>query len=569
MIPNDILKLVLYRNNMKKLTFIIFFFSLGYSPVIAQPKQKDLDDIISNSGVSGIQLVYTNNGKTMAYNSGVDKDGSSRKVNSNTIFKAGSLGKCVFAYEVMRLYDRGVIALDTPLLRYIGTYSRFKSNDPRFAKITARMVLSHTSGLPNFRDTSRIDLLFTPGSSFSYSGEGIWFLQKVVEKLLNKNLEDIMQEDVFGPLKMRSSTYIRNTKMDSVMLGVDPKIMDFFNPNAAASLYANAQDYNIFLQALIQGKGLKPATQKLMFSKQSDAQWFGRDTSKADSYIDWGLGVGLQQNEKGKAIWHWGNVGNEFISFYIAFPDSMQSLVYFTHSQSGLKVANEIVNLFLGKQTTWATQWDIKGYDNPITMMKLHAMIRKQGFEHSAAIFNSLKTLGYQFSEGDLNFYGYVLLKENKLKQALEIFKQVVCLYPQSSNAYDSFAEAFEDLGNKELAIKNYKYSLALNAKNINAVYHLKELENKNHLNSEQLKIFEGKFMREGSNENNYIQVKIQANKLVFIHSMDGERVEFFHVEDQEFYNSEKDFLLKFIKNNDGGVVQVLLNDNKWDKVPE
>lgn len=357
--------------------------------------------------------------------------------------------------------------------------------------------------------------------------------------------------------------------MDSVMLGVDPKIMDFFNPNAAASLYSNAQDYNIFLQALIRGKGLKPATQKLMFSKQSDAQWFGRDISKADSYIDWGLGVGLQQNEKGKAIWHWGNVGNEFISFYIAFPGSMQSLVYFTHSQSGLKVANEIVNLFLGEQTTWATQWDIKGYDNPITMMQLHAMIRKQGFEHSAVIFNSLKTLGYQFSEGDLNFYGYVLLKQNKLKQALEIFKQVVCLYPQSSNAYDSFAEVFEDLGNKELAIKNYKYSLALNAKNINAVYHLKELENKNHLNSEQLKIFEGKFMREGSNENNYIQVKIQANKLVFIHSMDGEKVEFFHVEDQEFYNSEKDFLLKFIKNNDGGVVQVLLNDNKWDKVPE
>jgi CubicO group peptidase (beta-lactamase class C family) len=552
---------------MKKLACVIFLFFLGHQFVLAQQKLKELENIISDSGVSGIQLVYTSNGETKAYNAGVDKDGSAKKITSKTIFKAGSLGKCVFAYEVLRLYDRGLVALDTPLLHYIGTYKRFKSNDPQFAKITARMVLSHTSGLPNFKDTSRITLLFTPGSAFSYSGEGIWFLQKVVEKLLNKQLEDIMQEDVFGPLKMKNSTYIRNNKMDPAMLGVDPKVMDFFNPNAAASLYTNADDYNIFLQALVHGKGLKPATQQLMFSKQSDAQWFGRDTSKADTYIDWGLGVGLQQNEKGKAIWHWGNVGNEFLSFYIAFPDGKQSLIYFTHSLAGLKIANEIVSLFLGRQTTWATQWGHWNYEQPATMIKLHEMIRKQGFEHTAAIFKKLKSSGYQFSEGDLNFYGYVLLKQNKAKQAYGIFQQVTQVFPKSSNAYDSFAEVCEDIGNKELAIKNYKYSLVLDTANINAVYHIKELENKENFKEEQLKAFEGKYKR-ADNEGSFLQFKASGNRLRLKQSWDGNEIDCFHIEKLEFYNSAIGILIKFLKDDSGKISKVIAG-SAWVKVQE
>ena len=542
-------------------------FSMGYHLALAQQKHKELEDIINNSGVSGVQLVYTSKGNTIAYNSGVDKEGSIKKINSNTIFKAGSLGKCVFAFEVMRLYDRGLIALDTPLLHYIGSYNRFKSNDPQFAKITARMVLSHTSGLPNFSDTSRISLLFMPGSAFSYSGEGIWFLQKVVEKLLNKRLEDIMQADVFGPLKMKNSTYIRNNKMDSVMLGVDPKWVDFFNPNAAASLYTNAHDYNIFLQALIQGKGLKPATQKLMFSKQSDARWFSQDTTKANAHIGWGLGIGLQQNEKGKAIWHWGNVGNEFYSFYIAFPGSGESLIYFTRGASGLRMTDQIINLFLGKQTTWAMQWLHLGYDNPESMERLYRAIKKEGFGHTANLFHKLKNRGYQFSEGDINAYGYLLIRQKKFKGAFEVFKQNVSTHPQSSNAYDSFAEACEDIGRKELAITNYKRSRALDTTNTGAVYHIKELENIEHFKPSQLKAFEGKYKRE-DNQGSYLQFSKSGNRLLLKQSWDGKETDCFHVEKLEFYNSEVGILLKFIKDNDGNIYKVIAGA-AWVKVKE
>ncbi|HLK30102.1 MAG TPA: serine hydrolase [Puia sp.] len=64
-----------------------------------------------------------------------------------------------FSYTVLRLYDKEILSLDTPLLHYIGNYNRFNAADPRYAKITARMVLRHTSGLPNWGD-SILPLLF-------------------------------------------------------------------------------------------------------------------------------------------------------------------------------------------------------------------------------------------------------------------------------------------------------------------------------------------------------------------------------------------------------------------------
>jgi D-alanyl-D-alanine-carboxypeptidase/D-alanyl-D-alanine-endopeptidase len=64
-----------------------------------------------------------------------------------------------------------------------------------------------------------------------------------------------------------------------------------------------------------------------------------------------------------------------------------------------------------------------------------------------------------------------------KKKEALEIFKLNVLLYPDSANVYDSLAEAYEANGNRDLAIRNYKRSLELDPKNTNAVHHLKKLD--------------------------------------------------------------------------------------------
>ncbi len=76
----------------------------------------------------------------------------------------------------------------------------------------------------------------------------------------------------------------------------------------------------------------------------------------------------------------------------------------------------------------------------------------------------------YNFKdEEELNMYGYSFLWENKVTEAIEIFRLIVAEFPDSSNAYDSLAEAFLKNGDKEQALYNYSKSLALNPENYHA----------------------------------------------------------------------------------------------------
>ena len=80
-------------------------------------------------------------------------------------------------------------------------------------------------------------------------------------------------------------------------------------------------------------------------------------------------------------------------------------------------------------------------------------------------------------SEDNLNSWGYDLLKQHDIAKAIEVFKLNTILHPQSPNAFDSLGEAYEDAGNKEGAIKNYKRCLELEPKSSNAAEHLKKLQ--------------------------------------------------------------------------------------------
>src|SRR5215469_11325455 len=198
---------------MKSSLLLIACF-LCFSQLFSQ--QQLLQQLMKQYGIPGIQVVCIKGNKEETLNLGTISRQSEKKVTANTIFEAASLSKCVFAYAVLRLYDRGIIALDTPLVRYMSSYERFDSTDPRYARVTARMVLRHTTGLPNWGDEKFARLIFTPDSTYSYSGEGFQYLQHVIEKLTNKSLNEIAQQEVFTPLGMSSSSYTWTNKFDSL-----------------------------------------------------------------------------------------------------------------------------------------------------------------------------------------------------------------------------------------------------------------------------------------------------------------------------------------------------------------
>ncbi len=446
-------------------------------------QQNQLDSLLRDADVSGIQLIYANQVKSQEIDLGVVKDGSEKRIDSRTIFQAASLSKCVFAYMVLRLCDRGIIHLDTPLLHYIGHYERFDQGNPAYEKITARMVLRHTTGLPNWGNDSGVHLIFTPDSMYSYSGEGYLFLQKVIEKKLNKPLDKIMEEEVFVPLNMHYSGYVWKPAFDSIASmdhNTPEEKKNYINPNAAFSLLTNAGDYNTFLIALLEGKGLKSETRQLIFQKSSSGKQFKDPTNKASPYIYWGLGVGLLETQKGLAIWHWGDNG-AYKCFFIVYPSTKERIIYFTHSANGLDMTSSILNLFIGKQKYWTSTWLGYEFESPDVIHVFRLELEKRGFNQANELYEELKMKDpdFSFSENDLNKLGYQLLNHKKNEQAIEIFKLNISLHPESANVYDSMGEAYEKAGNKPLAIENYKRSLELDPANDNATAHIKNMEAK------------------------------------------------------------------------------------------
>ncbi|HTB91691.1 MAG TPA: DUF2306 domain-containing protein [Candidatus Sulfotelmatobacter sp.] len=110
----------------------------------------------------------------------------------------------------------------------------------------------------------------------------------------------------------------------------------------------------------------------------------------------------------------------------------------------------------------------------------LAATASTSGIDQAVKQYHDLKSSAptiYNFDENELNSLGYRLIRDNQFQQAIRIFQLNIESYPQSSNAYDSLAEAYMDAGNKPLAIDNYQKSLRLNPKNHNAVVMLQKLK--------------------------------------------------------------------------------------------
>ncbi|SHJ57900.1 CubicO group peptidase, beta-lactamase class C family [Hymenobacter daecheongensis DSM 21074] len=341
---------------------------LLFSTFAATAQQAGLTALLKKENVPGIQLIHTKNGHTTTYSLGLRQNGTTQPVTGQTIFQAASLGKVVLAYTALRLVDQGILRLDTPLFTYFN-YPRLRGQ-ARADKITARMVLGHTAGLPNWAQnpfaatwaTSPLPLSYTPDSCWNYSGEGYVLLQKTLEHLTGKSVEVLAQEQVFGPLHMARSSFVwqkrfaANAAAGHDAMGRSTGSKQFVEANAGFSLLTTAADYNRFLQALLAGRGLQPATARLLSTAANPANRCRTPSTATDACIDWACGVGLAATSRGPALWHWGN-NDDFQGFFLALPERRESLLFFTNSANGLTLTDELLRLFLGPGDYCTTQW--------------------------------------------------------------------------------------------------------------------------------------------------------------------------------------------------------------------
>lgn len=427
-----------------------------------------LEELMQKANIPGLSIALFDETSILYQNAlGVKSNDTRLAVDQNTIFSAASLSKPVFGYAVLQLVEKGILDLDRPLYQYL-EYEDIQSDD-RYKKITARMVLSHTSGFPNWRRGGDLSINNDPGTKFSYSGEGFVYLMKVVEKVTNKSLNPLMEELVFQPLGMNRSSYVWKKEFDdNYALPHESNGRTFMkrkrsDGNTAYSLQTTAVDYSKFMQAFLNNNGLSATTIQEMLRPQSKVKQY----SEGD--IDWGLGFGLQSTEKDHAFWHWGDNGT-FKCFVITFQKGKSGLVYFANSSLGLSVLDPILKKAFDDEFPLVKWLNYEPYNAP--SYRLYYQIIEKGFDQAITSFLAPNTNHQdttQINEASMNQLGYLFMGRRDYATAKKIFKMNMEAYPSSSNVYDSYGEAYLFDGNYGQAAIYYEKAHALDPGNSNA----------------------------------------------------------------------------------------------------
>ena len=216
-----------------------------------------------------------------------------------SVFEGASLSKPVFAGAVLRLWEAGVLDLDRPLSDYLP--APYLPDEPRLPLITARLVLAHRTGLPNWRGRGRpLALGAPPGARFGYSGEGYVYLQRAVEQLAGAPLQEVVAARVLAPLGLAHSSYVwRPAYARTTARGhrADGTPLEKGRPaaaNAAHSLHTTPTEFARFAGALLApeaGGLLRGPTVAEMRAPQT----------RIDDRLAWGLGWGLQRPAAARA----------------------------------------------------------------------------------------------------------------------------------------------------------------------------------------------------------------------------------------------------------------------------
>lgn len=208
----------------------------------------------------------------------------------DTRFRLGSITKQFTATLVLQMVEKGQIDLAAPISRYLPDYP-----NPNADRITIHQLLNHTSGIPGYTELpefgnvarlparpakfmnmfSRLQLLFEPGTKFSYSNSGYFLLGVILEKVGGKPYEQLLREGIFDPLGMNQSGYDstrpilekRAAGYDATLDGyVNTAYLDMGEPFAAGSLYSSVDDLLRWDQALYGEKILSNASKQKMFT---------------------------------------------------------------------------------------------------------------------------------------------------------------------------------------------------------------------------------------------------------------------------------------------------------------
>ena len=317
-----------------------------------------IGNLLRASSIPGLGVALVQNSAvSWTASFGVKNTVTGEPISSDTVFSAASLGKPISAFLALSLWAQSKLDIDSGIGRYLGI------DDPEIGSITPRQILGHTSGLPNWFPelVERLKggsvlpkgsiLSARPGERYLYSGEGYFWLQRVLERITGLPFNSIAEQELFERLGMERTSFVWKSDFEGTAasghdehdqpLDWTERVRIHSYANSAASLYTTPQDLGVFVASLMAPRSEDQRIVDEMLLSQIEL----------NEHISWALGWGVEIQSEGDRPWYWHHGRGEFTNLILWSPDREIGLVVLTNTkrnEAAESLEREIVSLAIG-----------------------------------------------------------------------------------------------------------------------------------------------------------------------------------------------------------------------------
>ncbi len=346
----------------------------------AQAINAEARRLMAREDVKGMALAVIDDGRVVhvaAY--GQRNVERNLPLTSDTVMYGASLTKTAFAYMVLQLVDEGRLDLDASIATYLPRplpeYEDYSdlAGDERWRALTPRIILNHATGFANFRwleADQKLRFHFDPGVRYSYSGEGIWVLQLVLEQGLGLDVGAEMQRRVFDRFGMSNTSmtwrpdFAANLADGYGMDGAFEPHDERSNVAAAGSMDTSIADQARLWAGIMRGEGLSPASRAalvnadLLIASPYQFPTLSRDADQRGPAIHLAAGLGLITfDDVSGPMWFKGGHNDFTGNMLVCQETRRRCVVLLANSVRAELIYPELVRLILG-ETAMPWWWE-------------------------------------------------------------------------------------------------------------------------------------------------------------------------------------------------------------------
>ena len=441
-----------------------------------------LTAVMDSRPIPGMAVAVVRRGEVVySRGFGVQELGTGPPVTPETIFHTASVSKALVATAAMQLVQQGKLDLDTPVTRYV---PYFRLAEDGAARITARHILTHTSGMPDVEDygwespefddgaleryvRSLADqrLRAQPGETWAYSNMAFEVLGDVIAKISGVPFEQAVQDAILGPLGMAHSSFLPGTgppRLRAVphrgnLAPAATQVYPYHRAHAPSStLRSSVNDLARFVAAMLNGGRRDGIT--LLPEDGLEEMW--RPGADVDRGLRMGLGWFLRKHRGNRMVLHPGRDPgfNAMIGF---LPERGVGVAILTNydGQSAfelVEIADGILDVGLGRRPA---------LPKASVAVPVARVLASRDLEAAIAEYHRLREANdarYDYGLSDLITLGHELRRAGRTEEAIRLYQLNAAEHPDYFASEQALASAYLALGDKVRAVESYRKVLAM-----------------------------------------------------------------------------------------------------------